>query len=67
MQDRDCGYNNTVAVGESGALWTWGSGLYGQLGLCDTNDRLMPTLVGSDDAFGGSKVRTAACGLDHTR
>ena len=57
----------SIAVGESGALWTWGSGLYGQLAqLGDTKDRLVPTLVGSEEAFGGTKVRTAACGLDHT-
>jgi alpha-tubulin suppressor-like RCC1 family protein len=38
----------------------------GQLGLGDTNDRLVPTLVGSEEVFEGSKVRTVACGHVHT-
>ena len=52
----------TMAVGVNGRLWAWGSGSYGQLGLGDTNDRLMPTLVGAEEVFGGSKVRTVDCG-----
>jgi alpha-tubulin suppressor-like RCC1 family protein len=55
-----------MAVGENGALWVWGKGSYGQLGLVETNDRQVPTLVGAEDVFGGSKVRTIACGYDHT-
>jgi alpha-tubulin suppressor-like RCC1 family protein len=57
---------HTMAVGESGALWAWGWGSYGQLGLGDTNNRLVPTLVGTEEVFGGSKVRTVACGDVHT-
>jgi alpha-tubulin suppressor-like RCC1 family protein len=56
---------HTMAVGESGALWAWGWGSYGQLGLGDTNNRLVPTLVGTEEVFGGSKVRTVACSLYH--
>ena len=37
---------HTMTVGVNGALWVWGTGSSGQLGLGDTNDRLMPTLVG---------------------
>jgi alpha-tubulin suppressor-like RCC1 family protein len=59
------GYHNK-AVGESGALWAWGLGSSGQLGLCDTNNRLVPTLVGAEEEFWGSKVRMAACGCEHT-
>jgi alpha-tubulin suppressor-like RCC1 family protein len=53
-------------VGESGALWAWGFGSFGQLGLGDINDRRVPTLVGAAEVFGGSKVRMAACGCEHT-
>ena len=59
------GYHN-MAVGESGALWAWGKGSFGQLGLGDTNNRLIPTLVGVAEVFGGSKVCVAACGCEHT-
>jgi hypothetical protein len=57
---------HTMAVGVNGSLWAWGMGSYGQLGLGDTNKRLVPTLVGAEEMFGGSKVRTVACGDAHT-
>jgi alpha-tubulin suppressor-like RCC1 family protein len=57
---------HTMAVGENGALWAWGWGSSGQLGLGDINDRRVPTLVGAEEVFGGSKVRMAACGYFHT-
>ena len=57
---------HTMAVGVNGALWAWGLGFSGQLGLGDTNDRLVPTLVGAEEVFGGSQVRTIACGNEHT-
>ncbi len=50
-----------MAVGVNGRLWAWGAGSSGQLGLGDTNNRLVPTLVGEEDVFGGSQVRTIAC------
>ena len=59
-----CAY--TMAVGVDGALWAWGWGSSGQLGLGDTNDRLVPTLVGAEEVFGGSQVRTISCGGVHT-
>ena len=57
------GYH-TVAVTAGGRLYTWGQGLYGQLGHGDTGRRLVPTLVGAG-AFGGSAVVMAACGGFH--
>jgi len=57
---------HTMAVGVNGALWAWGQGFSGQLGLGDTNDRLVPTLVGAEEVFGGSQVRTISCGGVHT-
>jgi alpha-tubulin suppressor-like RCC1 family protein len=60
------GYH-TMAVGVNGALWAWGAGYSGMLGLGDAWDRRVPTLVGAEEVFLGSKVRVAACGNDHTR
>ncbi|MCB4791590.1 MAG: carboxypeptidase regulatory-like domain-containing protein [Elusimicrobia bacterium] len=37
----------TVAIKSDGSLWAWGSNYYGQLGLSDTNDRYVPTQVGT--------------------
>ena len=55
-----------MAVGVHGRLWAWGGGSHGQLGLGDTNNRLVPTLVGTEEVFGGSQVRTISCGHEHT-
>ena len=57
---------HTMALGVNGRLWAWGSGYHGKLGLGDTNNRLVPTLVGAEEVFGGSQVRTIACGNVHT-
>ena len=60
------GGEHSMAVGENGALWAWGLGSSGQLGLGDTNSRRVPTQVGAEEVFGGYKVRMAACGYVHT-
>jgi len=57
---------HTVVVTRQGALWVWGRGLYGQLGLGDEGNRLAPERVGSEEYFGGAHVITAHCGLNHT-
>ena len=36
------GRYHSAAVTEDGALWTWGLGYEGQLGLGDLEDRLVP-------------------------
>mmetsp|Transcript_88483 Transcript_88483/g.129403 ORF Transcript_88483/g.129403 Transcript_88483/m.129403 type:complete len:239 (-) Transcript_88483:260-976(-) len=60
---------HTVAVTIEGALWVWGGGEYGQLGLGHKHDRLAPTLMGTEGAFGGLQVLTVACFCmaDHTQ
>jgi alpha-tubulin suppressor-like RCC1 family protein len=58
---------HNMAVGVNGRLWTWGWGSFGQLGLGDTNNRQVPKLVGAEEVFGGSKVRTVACCNVYTR
>ena len=39
------GGGHSAAVGEDGALFVWGSGVFGQLGTGDTTDSLAPTRV----------------------
>jgi alpha-tubulin suppressor-like RCC1 family protein len=63
------GAAHSVAVTLDGALWAWGNGEFGRLGVGDVSNRLIPTRVGVDDAFGGfggSGVLLAACGDKHT-
>ena len=57
---------HTAAVTSQGALWVWGRGSDGQLGLGDCARRLAPTLVGAKAAFGQFQVLTVACGHWHT-
>jgi len=62
----DLGRLHTVALTIEGELWVWGRGNHGQLGLGDEANRLAPTLVGAQAAFGGSTVLTVACGDCHS-
>jgi len=57
--------SHTVAAMIDEALWAWGIGRDGQLGLGDAADRLVPVRVVVEEEFGGSKV-LMACGEDHT-
>lgn len=58
------GTAHTVAVSTTGEVFAWGYGVFGQLGLGDTDDRLYPTLV--VEALDESRVLKAACGALHT-
>jgi len=54
----------TAAVTVGGALWAWGAGDDGQLGLGDSEDRRVPariTHAGPPPAWGGSPVRMVSC------
>jgi len=57
---------HTVFLMTDGAVWACGSGQFGQLGLGDTAERLVPARVGSEEAFGQSKVLNIACGGFHS-
>ncbi|KAJ4951449.1 hypothetical protein NE237_028281 [Protea cynaroides] len=57
------GAEHTAAVTEDGKLYGWGWGRYGNLGLGDRNDRLVPQLVSAVD---GQKMVLVACGWRHT-
>ncbi|URD93408.1 Regulator of chromosome condensation (RCC1) repeat [Musa troglodytarum] len=54
------GAEHTAAVTEDGDLYGWGWGRYGNLGLGDRNDRLIPEKVAS------IKMVLVACGWRHT-
>ncbi|CAK8579014.1 unnamed protein product [Lathyrus sativus] len=56
------GAEHSVAITEDGDLYGWGWGKYGNLGLGDTNDRLIPEKVNID----GDKIGMVACGWRHT-
>ncbi|KAL1814080.1 hypothetical protein ACET3Z_024145 [Daucus carota] len=57
------GAEHTVAITEDGELYGWGWGRYGNLGLGDRNDRLVPEKVTTVD---GDKMVLVACGWRHT-
>lgn len=43
--DISCGLGHTIALMESGELFSWGNGSNGRLGLGDTTDRATPTKI----------------------
>jgi len=55
------GFGSHTAIIRGGRLYTFGSNTYGQLGLGDTTNRLIPTLVDSDTTW-----TSVSCGPDHT-
>ncbi|KAK4772652.1 hypothetical protein SAY86_014427 [Trapa natans] len=55
------GAEHTAAVTEDGELYGWGWGRYGNLGLGDRNDRLLPEKVNVVE-----KMVMVACGWRHT-
>ncbi|KAF8772726.1 hypothetical protein HU200_005445 [Digitaria exilis] len=57
------GAEHTAAVTEDGDLYGWGWGRYGNLGLGDRNDRLLPEKVSSVE---GERMVLVACGWRHT-
>ncbi|KAM7529011.1 hypothetical protein LguiB_032421 [Lonicera macranthoides] len=57
------GAEHTAAVTVDGEIYGWGWGRYGNLGLGDRNDRLVPEKVSVGD---GEKMVLVACGWRHT-
>ncbi|KAL6498089.1 Ultraviolet-B receptor uvr8 [Orobanche gracilis] len=57
------GAEHTAAVTEDGELYGWGWGRYGNLGLGDRDDRLVP---GKVSTYEGEKMVLVACGWRHT-
>ncbi|XP_078024314.1 putative E3 ubiquitin-protein ligase HERC3 isoform X1 [Epinephelus lanceolatus] len=58
-----CGKDHTAVLTKTGAVFTFGSSQYGQLGHNSFNDELRPRLVAE---LWGAKVTRIACGRHHT-
>ncbi|XP_029290721.1 probable E3 ubiquitin-protein ligase HERC3 isoform X2 [Cottoperca gobio] len=58
-----CGKDHTAVLTKDGAVFTFGSGKYGQLGHNSFSDELRPRLVAE---LWGTKVIKTACGRHHT-
>ncbi|KAG7229828.1 hypothetical protein INR49_012477 [Caranx melampygus] len=58
-----CGSEHTAVLTKDGAVFTFGSGQYGQLGHNSLRDELRPRLVAE---LLGAKVAKIACGRHHT-
>jgi len=62
-----CGEGFTAVVMEKGDLWSFGQGMYGQLGLGTHARQTLPALVGgADEVFDGEAVVVVAAGRMHT-
>jgi len=59
-----CGNHFTLALTQSGEVWSFGSGADGQLGLGGTGHRLKPAWVGGHDFF-KHRVILVAAGMAH--
>ncbi len=57
--------DHSVAVRADGSLWAWGANSYGQLGVGDRRDRLVPTRVGAVPSWNKAWVEVAL-GSYHT-
>jgi len=61
------GGNHSLALTSNGNLWSWGYNYLGQLGLGDSNNRLVPIFIASDFYYNiFEDVDSDAGGLDHT-
>jgi alpha-tubulin suppressor-like RCC1 family protein len=61
-----CGADHTLALTEApGGIYAWGSNARSQLGLGDTEARLVPTSI-RKARFGGDEITMVAAGDDHS-
>lgn len=61
--DVACGSRHSLALSAEGTLYSWGWGVYGQLGHGDMLSRRTPTIVESLRPFSISQI---ACGYRHS-
>ncbi len=59
------GHFHSMVVTTSGAVWSFGCGENGLLGLGDKTNRYSPVRIDGEGAFGQSKVEMIACGVCH--
>ena len=57
------GYHNNLVLTEDDEVWSWGWGAHGQLGLGDTQDRELPTVISE---LSGQKIVALSCGDRHS-
>lgn len=57
------GYHNNLVLTSDGEVWSWGWGAHGQLGLGDTKDRDVPTIIPELSQEG---VCSLSCGDRHS-
>ncbi|OMJ70771.1 hypothetical protein SteCoe_31192 [Stentor coeruleus] len=58
-----CGFHHSAAVTNDGKIYTWGRGLFGQLGHGNNEIYKIPTLISSLE---GIKIIQVSCGWQHT-
>eukprot|EP00359_Climacostomum_virens_P006452 CAMPEP_0204902852 /NCGR_PEP_ID=MMETSP1397-20131031/3921_1 /ASSEMBLY_ACC=CAM_ASM_000891 /TAXON_ID=49980 /ORGANISM="Climacostomum Climacostomum virens, Strain Stock W-24" /LENGTH=1040 /DNA_ID=CAMNT_0052071421 /DNA_START=20 /DNA_END=3139 /DNA_ORIENTATION=- len=58
-----CGYHHSAAISDRGVLFTWGRGIFGQLGHDNNESYTVPTPVAS---LSEHKILQVACGWQHT-
>jgi centromeric protein E len=58
-----CGYHHSSAISDRGVLFTWGRGIFGQLGHDNNESCCVPTPVSS---LSQHRVLQVACGWQHT-
>lgn len=63
VQYLSCGEDHTAVLTEEGGVFTFGAGMYGQLGHNSTNNEILPKKVFE---LMGSVVTQVACGRKHT-
>lgn len=57
------GYHNNLVLSANGEVWSWGWGAHGQLGLGDTKDKDVPTVI---PELSGEGVTILSCGDRHS-
>ena len=60
-----CGGRHTIVSTEDGRVYSFGRGRYGQLGHCNFDDKLTPTLIKAP--LEGKNVVQVACGWSHSK
>eukprot|EP01100_Stratorugosa_tubuloviscum_P010493 TRINITY_DN450_c1_g1_i1.p1 TRINITY_DN450_c1_g1~~TRINITY_DN450_c1_g1_i1.p1 ORF type:complete len:781 (-),score=362.26 TRINITY_DN450_c1_g1_i1:1129-3471(-) len=58
-----CGQQHVLAITETGACWSWGLGVFGQLGHGDTTDELIPKRIRT---LGSVKIIKISTGSFHS-
>ena len=58
-----CGNQHTLALADDGHVYSWGLGVFGQLGHGDHRTRLLPQMI---ETMMDVPVKSVACGTHHS-